>query len=106
MIPSESGQAPHGWVRNEFFWDSVFSQMLTSVTSGEKTDVGGLTGSAISFAVAAVHRLAGPTVVVAPSNSMAEDIRDDLRGILHNVQYFPSYETLPFQGEPAHPGVI
>ncbi|MBN2587745.1 MAG: transcription-repair coupling factor [Candidatus Fermentibacteraceae bacterium] len=99
-------EPPGGWVKNEFFWDSVFSEMLTSLTARRLTTIGGLCGSSISFAAAAVHRLAGPTVLVAPSVSQAESIRDDLRSILGDVLYFPAYETLPFEGEPAHPGVI
>ncbi|MCK4806412.1 MAG: hypothetical protein KAT09_02135, partial [Candidatus Aegiribacteria sp.] len=91
---------------NEFFWDSVFSDMLSSLASKKLTAVGGLGGSAISFAAAAAHRLAGPTVLVTPSVADAESIRDDLRSILQEVLYFPAYETLPFEGEPAHPGVI
>ncbi len=94
------------WVVNEFFWDSVFSDMLSSIVSKKLTAVGGLGGAAISFAAAAAHRLAGPTVLVTPSVADAERIRDDLRGILDEVLYFPAYETLPFEGEPAHPGVI
>ncbi len=94
------------WVVNEFFWDSVFSDMLSSLVSKRLTTVGGLGGAARSFAAAAAHRLAGPTVLVVPSVSDAESMRDDLRGILSDVLYFPSYETLPFEGEPAHPGVI
>ncbi|OPL19130.1 MAG: hypothetical protein AVO35_12285 [Candidatus Aegiribacteria sp. MLS_C] len=94
------------WVRNEFFWDSVFSDMLASLTDGGPTRVGGLCCSAVSFAAAAVHRLAGPTVLVAPTPTHAENLRDDLRGILGEVLYFPAYETLPFEGEPAHPGVV
>ncbi|NOQ21658.1 MAG: transcription-repair coupling factor [Candidatus Aegiribacteria sp.] len=94
------------WVINEFFWDSVFTDMLSSLASKKLTSVGGLGGSAISFAAAAAHRLAGPTVLVTPSVADAESIRDDLNGILEEVLYFPAYETLPFEGEPAHPGVI
>lgn len=94
------------WVINEFFWDSVFSDMLSSLVSNKLTVVGGLGGAAISFAAAAAHRLAGPTVLVTPSVADAESIRDDLRSILEEVLYFPAYETLPFEGEPAHPGVI
>lgn len=94
------------WVVNEFFWDSVFSDMLSSLVSNRLTTVGGLGGAARSFAAATAHRLAGPTVLVAPSVSDAESMRDDLRGILPDVLYFPAYETLPFEGEPAHPGVI
>jgi transcription-repair coupling factor (superfamily II helicase) len=94
------------WVVNEFFWDSVFSDMLSSLVSRRLTTVGGLGGAARSFAAAAAHRLAGPTVLVTPSVSDAESMRDDLRGILSDVLYFPAYETLPFEGEPAHPGVI
>jgi len=93
-------------ILNEFFWDSVFSEMLSCLVSQRITAVGGLGGAARSFAAAAAHRLAGPTVLVTPSVSDAENIRDDLRGSLPDVLYFPAYETLPFEGEPAHPGVI
>ncbi len=99
-------EAVSNWVTNEFFWDSVFTDMLSSLVSKKLTSVGGLGGAAISFAAAAAHRLAGPTVLVTPSVADAEKIRDDLSGILGEVLYFPAYETLPFEGEPAHPGVI
>ena len=56
--------------------------------------------------MAALHRMAGPTLVVAPSIREAEGIRDDLRGILGDCLYFPPYETLPYEGEPAHRGVV
>jgi transcription-repair coupling factor (superfamily II helicase) len=93
------------WVVNEFFWDSVYSDMLSSLSTKKLTTIGGLGGAAVSFAAAAAHRLAGPTVLVTPSVADAESIRDDLRSILGDVLYFPAYETLPFEGEPAHPGV-
>jgi len=100
-------QTLRNWVLNEFFWDSVFTGMLSSLASEKLTTVGGLGGAAISFAAAAAHRLAGPTVLVTPSVADAESVRDDLSGILDdNVLYFPAYETLPFEGEAAHPGVI
>lgn len=104
---SDSGNGHlRDWVNNEFFWDSIFGSMLSALASEDTTTVGGLCGSSISFAAAAVHRLAGPTVLIAPTTSLAESLRDDLKGILGSVLYFPSYETLPFEGEPAHPGVI
>ncbi len=101
-----STDSHNNWVLDEFFWDSVFSGMLSSLVSKKFTTVGGLGGSARSFAAAAIHRLAGPAVLVASSVREAESIRDDLRGILSDVLYFPAYETLPFEGESAHPGVI
>ncbi len=45
-------------------------------------------------------------MVVVPSMREAESIRDDLRSILGQVLYFPPYETLPYEGEPAHQSVI
>ncbi len=96
----------HGWVRNEFFWDGVFDELLTRLAASGSTTVGGLCSSAVSFAAASVHRLAGPTVLVVPGISLAENLRDDLEGILGRAYYFPPYETLPFAGEPAHPGVV
>ena len=57
------------WVLNEFFWDSVFSDMLSSLASKKLTVVGGLGGAAISFAAAAAHRLAGPTVLVTTGSN-------------------------------------
>ena len=106
MSADKTQEAGSGWVRNEFFWDSVFSDLLSMLGENTVTSVSGLCCSAVSFAAAAVHRLAGPTVLVAPSSTQAESIRDDLRGILGSVLYFPSYETLPFEGEAAHPGVV
>ena len=94
------------WVNNEFFWDSVFSDLLSRLATEEKTDVAGLEGAAVSFAAAAVHRLAGPSVIIAPSASVAESIRDDLDCLLEDVLYFPSYDSLPFEGEPAHPSIV
>lgn len=96
----------HDWVTDEFLWDSVFSGMLSSLVSNDLTRVGGLGSSSRSFAVAAAHRLAGPTLVVTPSAADAENMRDDLSSILGDVLYYPAYETLPFEAEPAHPGVI
>jgi transcription-repair coupling factor (superfamily II helicase) len=44
--------------------------------------------------------------VVTPTIREAESIRDDLRGLLGECLYFPPYETLPYEGEPAHKGVV
>lgn len=94
------------WLIDEFFWDSVFAEMLTSLASNNLTRVGGLDSSARSFASATAHRLAGPTLLITPSVADSMSMRDDLKSILGNVLYYPAYETLPFEGEPAHPGVI
>ncbi len=102
----DTEQNPEDWLMDEFFWDSVFADMLTSLASKDLTRVGGLDSSARSFAAAAAHRLAGPTLLITPSVADSMSMRDDLKSILGNVLYFPAYETLPFEGEPAHPGVI
>ncbi|MCK4506662.1 MAG: hypothetical protein KAW14_13690, partial [Candidatus Aegiribacteria sp.] len=102
----DTEQNPDDWLIDEFFWDSVFNEMLSSLASKDLTRVGGLDASARSFAAAAAHRLAGPTLLITPSVADSMSMRDDLKSILGNVLYFPAYETLPFEGEPAHPGVI
>ena len=92
---------------DEFFWDSVFMEMLDSLSSRSRTVVSGLGGASLSIAVASAHSLAGPTVVVVPTVTAAESLRSDLESILErDVLYFPAYETLPFQGEHAHQSVI
>ena len=101
----EHGLTPE-WISDEFFWDGVFNAMLTSLASNPVTTVGGLAASARSFAAMAAHRLAGPTIVVTPTTSDAEKMRDDLAALFGRVLYFPAYETLPWEGEPAHPGVV
>ncbi len=69
--------------------------------------MGGLGGASLSLAVVSAHRLAGPTIVVAPTVTTAESIRDDMKSFTgRDVLYFPAYETLPFQGEAAHQSVI
>ncbi len=69
--------------------------------------MGGLGGASLSMAVVSAHRLAGPTIVVAPTVTTAESIRDDIQSLTgREVLYFPAYETLPFQGEAAHQSVI
>jgi transcription-repair coupling factor (superfamily II helicase) len=103
---SQAGHGSGGWLQDEFFWDGVLSDLLDSVASRPDTRAGGLGGASVSLAVAALHRVAGPTLVVAPSIREAESIRDDLRGILGDSLYFPPYETLPYEGEPAHKGVV
>ncbi|MCD6587627.1 MAG: transcription-repair coupling factor [Candidatus Fermentibacteraceae bacterium] len=94
-------------VTDEFFWDSVFSPILDSLTENSRTTVGGLGGASLSLAVVSAHRLAGPTIVVAPTVTTAESLRDDIKAVTGtDVLYFPAYETLPFQGEAAHQSVI
>ncbi len=95
------------WAADEFFWDTVFSRMLDSLGEKPRTTAGGLGGASLAMAVVSAHRLAGPTIVVAPTVTTAESIRDDIRSITgREVLYFPAYETLPYQGEEAHQGVI
>ncbi len=95
------------WITGEETWDSVFSRLLDFVSTRPVTRVGGLGGASLGFAIASVHRLAGPTVVVAPSPTEAETLRDDLRAIIgEDVLYFPAYDMLPYEGESAHPGVL
>ncbi|MDM7993989.1 MAG: transcription-repair coupling factor [Candidatus Fermentibacter sp.] len=104
-MPPED-RAPGGWLADELYWDGVFSSLLDRVSTLRTTRSGGLGGAARSLAIASVHRLAGPTVVVAPSPREAESLRDDLRAITGEVLYFPQYDMLPYEGEPAHPGVV
>ena len=94
------------WALDEFFWDELFRELLESIVSRKRTEVGGLSGSAISFACATAHRITGLTLVIAPSVKTAENLRDDLSSILGDVYYFPAYETLPWDGELAHQSVI
>jgi transcription-repair coupling factor (superfamily II helicase) len=94
------------WIRDERFWDDVFSGMLDHLARERRTRVGGLGGSSASLAVAAAHRLAGPTILLVGGTTRAESVRDDLRALLGDVLYFPPYETLPWEGEPAHQGVV
>ncbi len=94
-------------IAEEFFWDSVFSGMLDGLSENRLTTMGGLGGASLSLAVVSAHRLAGPTIVVAPTVTTAEAVRDDIRSLTgRDVLYFPAYETLPFQGEAAHQSVI
>lgn len=95
------------WSSDEFFWDSVFAPVLNLLGEKNRTSIGGLGGASLSLAVVAAHRLAGPTIVVAPTVTAAETIRDDIRAVSgKDVLYFPAYETLPYQGEEAHQGVV
>jgi transcription-repair coupling factor (superfamily II helicase) len=95
------------WVTDEFFWDSVFSGMLDSLATKPETSIGGLGGASLPLAVVSAHRLAGPTILVAPTVTTAESLRDDIQSITgREVLYFPAYETLPFQGEKAHQSVV
>lgn len=94
------------WLADELHWDSVFSSLLDAVSSRSRTTVGGLCGASLAFAAAAMHRLAGPTLMVLPTLREAEAMRDDLRALLNRVLFFPDYETLPWEGEAAHPSVI
>jgi transcription-repair coupling factor (superfamily II helicase) len=91
---------------DELEWDVLFESLLEAVSTRRATRVGGLGGASRSLAVASVHRLAGPTIVVVPSVRDAEAVRDDLRAILGEVLYFPPYDMLPYEGEPAHPSVL
>ncbi len=92
---------------DEFYWDDVFSDILDSLTEKSLTTIGGLGGVSLSLAIVSAHRLAGPTIIVTPTVTTAETIRDDIRSITGSeVLYFPAYETLPFQGEAAHQSVI
>lgn len=94
-------------VVDEFFWDSIFSGMLDSLSVKPRTSIGGLGGASLSLAVVSAHRLAGPTILVAPTVTTAESLRDDIQSITgREVLYFPAYETLPFQGEEAHQSVV
>ncbi|MCP4647282.1 MAG: hypothetical protein GY852_06015, partial [bacterium] len=94
-------------ITDEFYWDSVFGGMLDGLTQKPKTTMGGLGGASLSLAIVSAHRLAGPTIVVAPTVTTAESIRDDIQSLTgSDVLYFPAYETLPFQGEEAHQSVI
>lgn len=95
-----------GWLSDEFFWDGVFSSLLDRISTANVTRIGGLGGASRSLAIATAHRLAGPTLVVVPSPRDAESLRDDLRAISGGVLYFPPYDMLPYEGEPAHPGVV
>jgi transcription-repair coupling factor (superfamily II helicase) len=98
---------PRTWVENPLLWDQVFEDMLDLLTDRAVVRAGGLGGASRSLAVASAHRLAGPTMVVTPSVADAESLRDDLTSILgEDVLYFPAYETLPWEGEPAHQGVL
>ena len=95
------------WVEDPILWDQVFEDMLNLLTERPVVRAGGLGGASRSLAVAGAHRLAGPTMVVTPSVADAESARDDLSAILQeDVLYFPAYETLPWEGEPAHQGVV
>ena len=95
------------WLRDPQLWDRIFDSMLELLAESNNVRIGGLGGGSRSLAIASAHRLAGPTMVVTPSVSQAEAIRDDLRSILEaSIQYFPPYETLPWEGEPAHQGVV
>ncbi len=95
------------WPTDEFFWDSVFSPVLDLLGEGKLTTTGGLGGASLAIAIVSAHRLAGPTIVVAPTVTSAESLRDDIRALTgRDVLYFPAYETLPFQGEEAHQSVI
>jgi len=95
------------WSTDEFFWDSVFAPLLERLGESQRTTMGGLGGVSLSMAVVAAHRLAGPTIVVAPTVTTAETVRDDLQAVTgKEILYFPAYETLPFQGEEAHQGVV
>ncbi len=81
--------------------------MLDLLAEKKRTSVGGLGGSSLSLAVMSAHRLAGPSIVVVPTVTEAESIRDDIHSLKGNrVLYFPAYETLPFQGEEAHQSVV
>ncbi len=96
-------------IRDEAFWDGVFAPLLQRLAAGagDVVSMGGLGGAALPLAVAAAHRLAGPTMVIAPGAREAESIRDDLAALLPGpVLHFPSHETLPFHGEEAHQGVV
>lgn len=103
---SERSASGSPWLTDDLHWDSVFSSLLDAVSSRARTTVGGLCGASLAIAAAAMHRLAGPTLVVLPSLREAEAMRDDLRALLSGVLFFPDYETLPWEGEPAHPSVI
>lgn len=95
------------WSTDEFFWDSVFAPVLDLLAEKKCTSLGGLGGASLSMAVMSAHRLAGPSIVVVPTVTEAESIRDDLYALKGSrVLYFPAYETLPFQGEEAHQGVV
>jgi len=95
------------WITDEFFWDSIFTEVLDSLAEKKKTSIGGLGGVSLPYAILSAHHLAGPTLVVAPTVTTAELIRDDLFSITgKNVLFFPAYETLPFQKEEAHQSVI
>ncbi len=96
-------------LEDEFFWDGVFSPLLNMLASGSghRVTMGGLSGAALPLAIASAHRLAGPTIIVAPSSREAETLRDDLTVLLPGpVLYFPPHETLPFHAEEAHQGVV
>lgn len=96
-------------LHDEHFWDGVFAPLLARLGSvpGVPVTMGGLGGAALSLAVASLHRLAGPTLVVLPGSREAESLRDDLTVLLSGpVLYFPSHETLPFHAEEAHQGVV
>ncbi|PIE52364.1 transcription-repair coupling factor [Candidatus Fermentibacteria bacterium] len=95
------------WPSDEFFWDSVFAPMLDLLPERKRTSIGGLGGASLALAVMSAHRLAGPTLAVVPTVTEAESLRDDLLALnTGRVLYFPAYETLPFQGEEAHQGVV
>ena len=95
------------WVDDELYSDQHFAALLDRLSTEQVTRCGGLGGASRSLAAAAAHRLAGPTILVAASVSDTESIRDDLRAILGvDVLYFPDYETLPWEDEPAHQGVV
>ncbi|MFO7950483.1 MAG: transcription-repair coupling factor [Candidatus Fermentibacteraceae bacterium] len=99
--------AERSWAGDPRLWDQVFERMLSLLAERTLVRVGGLGGASRSLAAASAHRLAGPTIVLAASVSDAESVRDDLASILgEGVQYFPPYETLPWEGEPAHQGVV
>lgn len=95
------------WLTDQEFWDNYLSEMLNKISqSTGTTSIGGLGGVSLSLAIASVQRLLGSTLVITSDPSTAESISADLEAIIGKSYHFPCYETLPYEGEPAHPGVM
>ena len=68
--------------------------------NGRTLSVTGLAGSARSLTVAHAHRLGtGPTLAVVDTTEAAEQLRDDLLGLLgeESTFLFPDWELLPYE---------
>ncbi|MBN1435138.1 transcription-repair coupling factor, partial [Candidatus Fermentibacterales bacterium] len=104
--PPDSGSLIRSWIEDPAYWDQRFSGLLDAFSRKRAVSVGGVSGTAAAFACAALSRLSGSVLVVTPGQSSAESLRDDLASIAGQAFLLPSYESLPWEGEPAHPAVI